>query len=174
MVSQRMMHHAPWLVGTAFLLLAASMPSVALEAPDGPAVLTVSGQISVTNQADEAVFDHAMLEALGRQTTVTSTPWHDETLRFTGPLARSVLQAVGAEEAQTVIAVAINGYEVEIPVEDFYTYDVIFATHANDTPMSVREHGPVFVIYPFDSDRSLHQETIYARSAWQVTHLLVD
>lgn len=181
MVVQRRTYHARWLVGLTLLWLAIGLQSavlasenVTLEAPEGPVVLTVSGAISVTNQAEDAAFDHALLETLGLHTTQTSTPWHDETIQFSGPLARSVLHAVGADEAHTVIAVALNGYEVEIPVEDFYTYDVILATHANGVPMSVREHGPVFVIYPFDSDSRLHQETIYARSAWQVTRLLVD
>ncbi|XGA79800.1 molybdopterin-dependent oxidoreductase [Halomonas sp. CH40] len=146
--------------------------SSALEAPTGQAVLTVSGDIGATNQGERAVFDHAMFSELGMHTTVTATPWHDETITFSGPLARSVLEAVDAQ-GDSVIAIALNDYEAEIPVADFYEYDVILATHANGEPMSVREHGPVFVIYPFDSDADLHQEIIYSRSVWQVNRLLV-
>ena len=146
--------------------------SSALELPTGPVVLTVSGNISTTNQDEHAEFDQAMLAELGTHTTVTETPWHDKTMTFSGPLARSVLEAVDAE-GERVIAIALNDYEAEIPVADFYEYDVILATHANGEPMSVREHGPVFVIYPFDSDADLHKETIYSRSVWQVNRLLV-
>lgn len=146
--------------------------SSALEAPNGQVVLTVSGNIGTTNQGEQAEFDHAMFSELGMHTTVTSTPWHDETMTFSGPLARSVLEAVDAQ-GDSVIAIALNDYEAEIPVADFYEYDVILATHANGEPMSVREHGPVFVIYPFDSDADLHKETIYSRSVWQVNRLLV-
>ncbi|XKF15387.1 molybdopterin-dependent oxidoreductase [Halomonas sp. BLK-85] len=146
--------------------------SSALEPPTGEVILTVSGDIGVTNQDDQAVFDHAMFSELGMHTTVTATPWHDQTMTFSGPLARSVLEAVDAQ-GDEVIAIALNDYEAEIPVADFYEHDVILATHANGEPMSVREQGPVFVIYPFDSDADLHKETIYSRSVWQVNRLLV-
>jgi len=146
--------------------------SSALEPPTDAAVLTVSGEIGEKNQGKQAVFDHAMFSELGMHTTVTATPWHDETMSFSGPLARSVLEAVEAK-GDSVIVMALNDYEAEIPVEDFYNYDVIFATHANGAPMNVREHGPIFVIYPFDSDAELHKETIYSRSVWQVNRLLV-
>lgn len=146
--------------------------SSALDTPTGPVILTISGDIGETNQGDKAAFDQAMFDELGTHTTVTSTPWHDETITFSGPLARSVLEAVDSQ-GDNVIAIALNDYEAEIPVADFYTYDVILATHANGEPMSVREHGPIFVIYPFDSDAGLHQEAIYSRSAWQVNRLLV-
>ena len=160
------------------LLLTAGLTSASLsfglEAPEGRVILTVSGDISETNVGDTAVFDHAMLEALEGRVTVTRTPWHDQQMTFEGPLARALLEAVGAEEGERVRAIALNDYEVSIPVEDFYAYDVILATHANGSRMSVREHGPVFVIYPFDAHPELNQETIYSRSAWQVNRLIID
>ncbi|WP_235818950.1 oxidoreductase [Vreelandella massiliensis] len=153
--------------------LTGASASFALEPPKDRVILTVSGDIGETNAEDKAAFDYPMLEALGSHTIVTSTPWHDQQMTFEGPLARDLLEALDAE-GESVRAVALNDYEVTIPTEDFYTYDVILATHANGSRMSVREHGPIFVIYPYDQHTELNQETIYARSAWQVNRLIVD
>ena len=39
--------------------------------------------------------------------------------------------------------------------------------------MSVRDKGPLFVIYPFDEAPELNNETYYGRSAWQVKSIEV-
>jgi hypothetical protein len=145
----------------------------ALERPEGRVILTVRGDIATTNEDGQAAFDAAMLAALDGRTIETDTPWHDGAQTFRGPLARSVLEAVGAD-GETIIASALNDYSAEIPVSDLERYDVILATHLNGERMSVRERGPIFVIYPFDDNPDLHQETIYGRSVWQVNELTVE
>src|SRR5688572_12609688 len=70
---------------------AASLP----EPTDKP-ILTVTGKISVTNKDGTAQFDRSMLEALGKASFSTSTPWHKEPVVFEGvPLAK-LMDAVGA------------------------------------------------------------------------------
>lgn len=145
----------------------------ALETPEGRVLLSVDGDIRTTNQGQKAVFDAEMLASLAVRTIETSTPWHDGHRTFRGPLARSLLESVGAH-GKTVIASALNDYAAAIPVSDFYRYDVIFATHMDGKRMTVRERGPLFVIYPFDDNPSLHQEVIYGRSVWQVSELTVQ
>ena len=145
----------------------------ALETPEGRVILSVSGDIGTTNQGDRAVFDAAMLAELEGRTLETETPWHDGPKTFRGPLARAVLDAVDARGEQ-VTATALNDYGAEIPVSDFREYDVILATHKDGERMSVRERGPIFVIYPFDNHPELHRETIYGRSVWQVNRLRVE
>ena len=41
-------------------------------------------------------------------------------------------------------------------------------------PMSVRDKGPLFIIYPFDESEDLRSERYYSRSAWQLKHLEVE
>ena len=36
------------------------------------------------------------------------------------------------------------------------------------------DKGPLFIVYPFDSDPELKQQIYYNRSAWQVARLLVE
>lgn len=37
--------------------------------------------------------------------------------------------------------------------------------------MSVRDKGPLWVIYPYDSDPALQSEVTYARSIWQLVRI---
>src|SRR4051812_26052469 len=71
---------------------AGSLPS-----PSGPVVLSVTGRIANTNIGKIAEFDLAMLEALPGRTARVSTPWAEGVNAFQGPLARAVLEAVGAQ-----------------------------------------------------------------------------
>jgi hypothetical protein len=43
----------------------------------------------------------------------------------------------------------------------------------DDRPMSVREKGPLWVIYPFDDVPEYQNETIYSRSIWQLDRIEV-
>lgn len=143
-----------------------------IPAPKGQVILTVSGKIAHRNAPDGATFDAAMLEALPKRTTVANTPWYSGKTRFEGPLGAALLDQVGA--SGTVLKVtALNDYAVEIPVADFRKWPVILATKINDKAISVREKGPIFVIYPFDEEPSLYNELYFGRSAWQVKSIEV-
>lgn len=144
--------------------------SHALEAPTGPVVLTVEGAIRHANQGARAQFDMAMLEKLPQHSFSTQTPWYPSAVTFTGPLLRDVLAAVGAQ-GKAITAVALNDYKTEIPVEDATRHDVIVARLMNGRPMRVREKGPLFIVYPFDTKAELRSELYYNRAAWQL-HLL--
>jgi hypothetical protein len=152
------------------------LPSVAgaedLAMPAGDTILTVTGAITHTNAAGAAKFDLVMLEALPGQETKTTTPWYDGAQSFSGPLGSALLAAVGAT-GETLVVTAINDYVTEIPISDFESWPVILATRHNGSAMSVREKGPIFVIYPFDSDQALNAEVYYGRSAWQVKSIEV-
>ncbi|MDR5891529.1 molybdopterin-dependent oxidoreductase [Halomonas mongoliensis] len=153
-----------------FLMLPASV--LALEPPTGRVLLKVGGEIGVTNVGDEAHFDREMLLALPQRQTLTATPWHDGTVAFSGPLGRELLAAVGAH-GETLRVVALNDYEVNLPVADLQRYDVILAMTKNGEPLRVRDQGPLFVIYPFDEAPHLLNEEILSRSVWQVARLHV-
>jgi hypothetical protein len=144
-----------------------------LAAPTGKVVLTLTGKVTKTNAGARAEFDMAMLEALPQQSFSTNTPWYKEPRKFTGPLLRDVLAAAGAS-GKTIKAVALNDYKVELPVEDALRYGVVLARLMDDKPMAVRDKGPLFIIYPFDTDASLRSERYYSRAAWQLKSLEIE
>lgn len=162
------------LAGVALALFAVH-PAFAdtLASPSGSVVLEVTGKIANTNNGDKADFDMSMLGQLAGGTTVTSSPWYDGAKTFAGPLGWALLKAVGAN-GTTLKVTALNDYVTEIPVSDFHDYAVVLATTVDGEPMSVRDKGPIFIIYPFDSQPALNNETYYGRSAWQVKSIEVD
>jgi hypothetical protein len=144
-----------------------------LARPTGKVVLSISGLVSRHNAPGRADFDMQMLAALPQQQLVTRTPWHAGVQRFTGPLLRDVLAQVGAS-GRKLVAVALNDYRCEIPVEDAARFPVIVARLNNGEPMRVRDKGPLFIVYPYDSDAQLRSDRYYSRSAWQLRSLLVQ
>jgi hypothetical protein len=153
------------LMGLAASLLAA--PAHALEAPQGKVYLSLSGSITLKNAGERADFDMAMLAALPQHSFTTQTPWYKEPKKFTGPLLRDVLAAAGAQ-GKTLQAVALNNFKVEVPVADAQQFPVIVARLMDDKPMAIRDKGPLFIIYPFDTDSALQSTRYYSRSAWQL------
>jgi hypothetical protein len=148
-------------------LLGLAAAARALERPNGPVVLTVSGRVRSPNDGANAQFDMAMLERLPQTTFSTRTPWYAQARKFTGPLLRDVLSAAGAN-GSVLRAIALNDYWVEIPFDDATRLDVIVARLLDDRPMAVRDKGPLFVIYPFDAHPEIRNPVYFSRSAWQL------
>lgn len=146
---------------------------MALDKPEGRVILTVSGAITQANVGANAEFDMKMLEKLPQKTFTTQTPWYATPVSFTGPLLRDVLAAAGAK-GNKIVATALNDYKTEIPFDDAVKFDTIVARLMNDKPMPVREKGPLFIVYPFDTKPELRTETYYNRSAWQLSGLKVQ
>jgi hypothetical protein len=158
---------------SAFLLLAAfGWGGIAVRAgempqPQGPVILTVSGGIANTNAEGVAEFDRDMLENIGLSEFRTVTNWFEDEVHFEGVLARELL-AVVAAEGKVVHARALNGYHVEIPLDDFRSYDVLLALKMNGSYMKIRDKGPIWLVYPQSAHDELDRPEIYERWIWQL------
>jgi len=49
----------------------------------------------------------------------------------------------------------------------------IVAYQLNGAPMSRRNKGPLWIVYPFDQNVDYQNETTYSRSIWQLAHIVV-
>jgi hypothetical protein len=159
-----------------FIALLAAGTSAAvgagLDPPQGRVILTISGEIDAANTGDTATFDLAMLDAMTSRTTVAETPWYDETHAFEGALLSEVVAAVGAQ-GHDLRVTAVNGYEAVIPAADIAQFPIILATRIDGKTISVRDRGPVFIVYPFDLGPQVRNERYFARSVWQVVSMQV-
>jgi hypothetical protein len=153
-------------------LATAAIAAGTLGQPSEKPMLTVSGKIAVTNKDGTALFDRAMLEGMGMVSIETTTPWYKGTVKFEGVSLAKLMAAVGAS-GDTIVAVALNDYAVEIPMDDIKKYNVVLALKRDGEYMPVREKGPLFIVYPYDSDSELKSQKFYSRSAWQVARLEV-
>nr|WP_235971374.1 oxidoreductase [Palleronia pontilimi] len=138
-----------------------------LPAPTETPLLTVRGDLAVTNVGDEAVFDTPMLRDLGTVTYETETVWTSGLQTFTGVPLHAIAERVGTD-AVSLKAIAINDYVIEIPDEDWGEGRAILAFERNGKPMSVREMGPLWIVYPYDLSPEMQTESIFARSVWQL------
>ena len=82
------------------------------------------------------------------------------------------MESVGAT-GDKVVAYALNDYSTELPMSDFAQYNVLLALKRNGEYMPVRDKGPLFIVYPYDSNPELRHQRFYSRSAWQVARLVV-
>lgn len=149
---------------------AAPIAASDLGTPTGPVLLTVTGDLSVTNNQDAMVFDLAMLEKLGGTSFETETPWTEGLQTFEGVSLDVLLDALGVSEGN-IKATAINNYAVDIPVTDAEKGGPMIAYRHNNQAMSVREKGPLWVVYPYDLNAAYQTEVVYSRSIWQLDRL---
>lgn len=164
--------HRPSLA--AFFVLTASA-AAASDLPPAPAdgvILTVGGDIGCTNRGDEAAFDLAVLESLESDEIRTTTMWTEGDQIFEGVRIGALLDAVCAD-GRAVLASALNDYAVEIPLDDKTLEGALIAYRRNGAPMTLREKGPLWIVFPWDDNDSYRTEVYYSRSIWQLERLEV-
>ena len=147
------------------LAIAESMPK-----PTGDVMLRVEGAISNTNAPSSAQFDRSALDELGRYSLKTSTSWTKGVPTFEGVRLADVLAKVGAA-GKIIIATALNDYSVEIPISDATAYNVLLADTMNGKKLSVRDKGPLWIVYPRDAHAELNTESFNDRWIWQLAKL---
>lgn len=69
----------------------------------------------------------------------------------------------------TVHLVAANDYSFDIPLSDLTEYDVILAMQADGTRLSIRDKGPIWLMYPVDDFPELQDPKYNLRLIWQLT-----
>ena len=67
--------------------------------------------------------------------------------------------------------VAANDYYVDIPTSDFADYDAILAMEADGEPLSRREKGPLWLMYPISDHAELRDPIYLRRLIWQVVRI---
>lgn len=136
--------------------------------PTGPVILTVTGA-----DGAETLLDLAMIDGLEQTVTVVETPWYDGAQEFSGPRISELMAHLQISGSQLNV-VAENDYTASMPWSDIVDYPVILATRHNGQTMSLRDKGPLFVIYPFDTYPELRNEVVFSRSVWQVKAVKVS
>ncbi|MCZ0750009.1 molybdopterin-dependent oxidoreductase [Aeromonas enteropelogenes] len=154
------------------LLVALCGAAQATPSPDS-ALLKVEGAITQPNYQQLALWDSAMLDQLPEYEIKTHTPWYDEEKTFRGPRLSDLLAKVGASGKQLTIT-ALNDYSVQVPTSDARQYEVILARSIDGKPLSVRDKGPLFLIYPFDQYPELRNKLYYGRAIWQISQIKVE
>jgi hypothetical protein len=133
-------------------------------------ILTIAGKVK-DNMTVE--FTRAQLEKLAPARITTKTPWHDGIQTFEGVSLATLMRVVGADGSKVQV-IALNKYRTEIPIRDFEAHRPILAYRLGGKDMSIRDKGPLFIIYPFDDRPELRSEEFYGRSVWQVRSMTIE
>ena len=141
-----------------------------LASPTGDVILTISGNVAMTNGGAITQLDLEMLEALEATKIETSTIWTTGLQVFEGVSLAVLVKEFGVSGG-TVRATAINDYTIEIPLTDAVAGGPIVAYRLNAEAMLVRNKGPLWIIYPYDAEVDYRSEVIYSRSIWQLDHI---
>lgn len=133
-------------------------------------LLTVTGGPDAQGQPFDTTFDMAALQALPKTSFETTTMWTEGMQRFDGVDLRVFLDSLQVEKG-IVVAMAINDYRIEIPVEEIKQGGAMIAYMRNGAPMSIRDKGPLWIVYPYDSAPEFQSEVVFSRSIWQLDRL---
>lgn len=118
-------------------------------------------------------FTDADLMALPQVEFMTSTIWTAGVSTFSGPALASVLEAAGAADG-VLMMTAVNDYKVEVPRSIVEPTVPILANRLDGKPFSIRDKGPLWLMFPFDSDSRYQSEEVYSFSIWQLTQIKVQ
>lgn len=153
-----------------FASLSTASFAVDLSQPKSEIILTVSGAIASTNVEDTAVFDLEMVKELGATSIETTTIWTDGVQTFVGVPLTALLEAVEAE-GTILKATAVNDYAIEIPLDDPTSKAALIAYENNGSVMTLRDKGPLWIVYPYDEAPQFQTEVVYSRSIWQLDRI---
>ena len=128
--------------------------------------------LSISNGATTIELALSDLDQMPQETFTTTTTWTEGDVTFSGvPLSHLLTHANAA--GATLRMVALNDYAVDMPIDEIGDLYPIVATRMNGEQMHVRDKGPYWIVYPYDSDPGFRTETTYARSIWQLKSLSV-
>ncbi|MFD2740129.1 molybdopterin-dependent oxidoreductase [Sulfitobacter aestuarii] len=119
-------------------------------------------------------FSMEELQEMPQTTVVTKNDYVETTTTFVGPKLRDVLAGQDIGPESELIMTALNDFTVRAPASDAYEHDVILALSMDGKPMSIRDKGPIWVIYPMDDEPKLRDDIYNGRLVWQLKSIAVE
>jgi hypothetical protein len=132
----------------------------------GEVVLTVS--VNFPGRHSEIAYDRADLAAMRTVVFRTSTIWTDGVIEFRGVPLSEIVRLTGVTDGEVMMSAA-NDYVTDIPISEIEPDAPIVSYAMDGKPMSLREKGPLWVVYPYDLDVDYQSEVVFTRSVWQLT-----
>lgn len=149
-------------------------PGSPIPHPTEPVVLIVRGRLGLAHAEAGVTFDMPTLERLGLIRFTTPTAWTDGLVTFDGVLLSRLLQVLAVPSDVTTLAMtALNDYQVAIPATDVRTWPVIIALKRDGQYMSVRNKGPLWVVYPRHAFPELAQAKHNPKWIWQLKEIVI-
>lgn len=141
--------------------------------PETEPLLTVMGKIGVTNVGDTLAMDRSTLEAVGLVEYMVKDPFEEVDHTYTGVLMRDLLELWQVPPDATLLQViALNDYEIDVPIELMRNYPVIFALKEDGEYMTPDYRGPAMLVFPYDH-YSFEESLTNSYWVWQIKSITV-
>jgi hypothetical protein len=148
--------------------LAHLQPGQAIPTPQTATILTVTGKIGAPNAANQIVMDLETTEAVGQVEYTITDPFENRKIVYRGVLMRDLLDLWKVDQTATTLhIVALNDYNIDLPIAELREYPVLLAFQADGQYMQPDYHGPSMVIYPLDAYQ-LDPVATLKKLIWQV------
>lgn len=143
---------------------AQSLEPVTLEPlADTSTILTLTDSAGQTRN-----FSLPDIERLGTYRLYTETFWPGEGGNYEGVLLKDLLATVNIEGVDAILVEAIDGYAQSLPRRDWERWPTLVATRKEGQPMTVRNKGPLRIIFPMESDPELQNRDMGAHWVWMI------
>ena len=140
-----------------------------IPAPTGEVILTLMGDLEVTNSGDTLRLDMPTLEGFGLVKYTVNDPWLEATNSYTGVLMSDLSKVLGASGASTSIRItALDDYSVDIRLVDVEKWPILLATRINGEYMDIENSGPTRVIYPHDTFPDIDKVETKTQWIWNI------
>lgn len=153
-------------VRLAIVATAALLPAAAAGGADDP-ILTLRNP-SIEGPYSEISFTRGDLESLAWHTIRTGNEFIDGVADFRGPYAHDVISMIGHAGATRVRVIAANDFFTEIEIAELEKYGAILALERDGEQLSLRDHGPIWMMYPIDDYPELQDSLYNSRLVWQL------
>lgn len=158
--------------------------------PQGPVLLTVSGNVDNPNRGGvnpdvdkffeyseaefEAAkqFDYSALQKLDFVKAQADFPKGGAIQEYEGPLLADVLAAAGAAGDKLTLT-ALDGYAVEVKVQEMIAQGAILAVKRNGQHFAVGGFGPTQIVFP-RAQRAELKDMPDDHWIWSIYHIKVD
>ncbi len=149
-------------------------PGAPIPTPQDEPMLTITGKVGTTNSDNAIVMDRATVEQAGVVEYTVTDPYEERPVRYQGVLMRDLLALWQVPaDAETVQMVALNDYTIDIPLQDFYDYPVLFALQADGEYMEPDYRGPAMLVYPVDT-YEFDPMMVQRKWIWQIKAITIQ
>ena len=150
-------------------------PGDPIPLPSGEVILTITGNVSVTNVGDTLQLDMATLERMGLVKYPVLDPYLNEENVYTGLLMSDLARVLGVTGPEEVFQiVALDDYQVNLTLAEFQRWPILLATRNGDEYMTIENSGPTRIIFPYNTHSELDPVKYNDSWIWNVASINVD
>jgi hypothetical protein len=112
----------------------------------------------------------AALQAMPQTSFKTATPWQKLPATYSGVALGTFLSLLKAKGTK-VRLLALNDYAVVADIKELVGNGALLAIARDGVALPISDKGPIFVVFPFDSDAKLRTDSVYLHSVWQLCQI---